>query len=188
MKQFTSFILILLLPFLLFAQFDEAEYEKEITRIKNQALQDALVLKKQLESQSFFNEAEKNAIISFKADTFRIEQTLIRRLDFDFSTMGMVQAFSDAEAEYDKLLNTWYQALMKVLSSEDKTALRQSQRNWIQFRDSERLLFQILAKDEYSGGGSIQRLIVASQYMELTKKRVLELFNYYVALLQTSDL
>ena len=30
----------------------------------------------------------------------------------------------------------------------------------------------------YSGGGTMQRIIVASGYFEITKKRVIELFGY----------
>ena len=124
------------------------------------------------------NDFDKQVSIDFQIDTFLIERLLSKRISIDYSTAGMTKAAYDAEIEYDKLLNKYYQILLKKLNDSDKDILKLSQRNWIQYRDSERKLNSEIAKDEYSGGGTMQRIIVASGYTEITKKRVIELYNY----------
>jgi hypothetical protein len=42
--------------------------------------------------------------------------------------------------------------------------LKQSQRNWIKYRESERRLNAEIVKDEYSGGGTIQQIFIADGY------------------------
>lgn len=114
----------------------------------------------------------------FKTDTLKIEERMRLKLEIDYSTSGMVGAAYDAEAEYDELLNKYYKLLMSRLGETEKNALRQSQRNWIEYRDSERELNQLLTSDHYSGGGTIQRVIAASKYLDITKTRVIDLYQY----------
>ena len=130
------------------------------------------------ETKKYFNDFDKQLTINFKIDTFRIEKLLEKRFKIDFSITGMFRAIIDAELEYDTLLNKYFQLLINKLDVSDKDILIQSQRNWIQFRDSERKLNDEISKDDYSGGGSSQRVIIASRYIEITKKRVLELYGY----------
>ena len=47
------------------------------------------------------------------------------------------------------------------------------------FRDNEIKLIETLTKDEYSGGGTVQRLVYSSQVFELTRKRMLEIYAHY---------
>ena len=88
-------------------------------------------------------------------------------------------AINDANEEYDKLLNKYYQILLSRLKDADKPILRQTQRNWIQFRDSEENLNVVLSKEEYTGGGSADKVIYLSDRMELTKRRVIDIHNYF---------
>lgn len=99
-------------------------------------------------------------------------------MELDFSTAGTVQAISALNSDYDKLLNKYFKMLNTRLSTGDQAILKQSQRNWIAFRDSEIKLISTLRADEYSGGGTIQRIFQASYVMELTKKRVLDIVTY----------
>jgi uncharacterized protein YecT (DUF1311 family) len=66
-----------------------------------------------------------------------IDAELEKRLDADFSTSGMVEAFVQTSKEWDKLLNENYNALMKKLSKEEQDKLKASQREWIKYRDLE---------------------------------------------------
>jgi uncharacterized protein YecT (DUF1311 family) len=90
----------------------------------------------------------------------------------------MVTSTLDANREYDKLLNKYYQLLLRSLNEEDKEILKKSQRNWIDFRDSELELNGVLMNDYYSGGGTIQRVFAAARVLELTRDRVIELYDY----------
>jgi len=153
-----------------------AELEKIITETNLEAekLKDSLV---KHQSDGYFNPA---LAIEFGIDTFRIERIQERKMDLDYSTAGMLRASYEGLAEYDKLLNKYYKTLLAKLNSEDKEKLKKTQRNWIEYRDSEIELIGIMSDDEYSGGGTIQRLVVASRIQYFTKQRVITLFDYLV--------
>ena len=134
-------------------------------------------LKKWLAKPEKDNYEDKD-FLEFKTDTTKIEQFMKQRLAIDYSTAGMVEAAYDAEKEYDLLLNKYYQQVLKTLEVKDKPLLVEVQKNWLKYRDSERKMNVLLTDDKYSGGGTMQRIILASAYLELTKKRVLELRDY----------
>lgn len=116
--------------------------------------------------------------IEFKSDTFAIEKRREMKMDINWSTAGMNNATYEAEKEYDHLLNKYYQKLMRRLDKEDKLILRDAQRDWITFRDSEHEVIRMLTKTKYSGGGTIQTTISAAHYLEFTRSRVVELYRY----------
>ena len=166
------FIAIFLsLPFLLSSQ-ERPDFDK-IVQSAVDSFQQAWEAK-----VDYLTEYEKELSLEFALDTFRIEKLLWEKIDYDPSTGGMVRTLHEAEEQYDKLLNKYYQRLLKKLKEEDQEVLRETQRNWIQFRDSERKLNYLLAKMDYSGGGSIQSIFVADEYLSYTKKRVEEIYGY----------
>jgi uncharacterized protein YecT (DUF1311 family) len=151
---------------------------QEMKAMRQQIEKEAQKLRQELEKEGYNSDFEKQVSIEYQLDAFKIDQLLKRRIDIDYSTAGMVNATYEAESEYDKLLNTYFLKLQNKLSNEDKAILKQSQKNWLQFRDSERKLNSLLAKDEYSGGGTIQSNITSAYYLDLTKSRVKGLVDY----------
>jgi hypothetical protein len=129
--------------------------DQEMKVMRQQIEKEAQKLRLELEKKEYDSDFAKQVSIEYQLDAFRIDQLLERRIDIDYSTSGMVTATYEAEAEYDDLLNKYYQKLLTKLSNEDRAILKQSQKNWLQFRDSERELNSLLTKDEYSGGGTI---------------------------------
>lgn len=117
--------------------------------------------------------------IEFSVDTFRIQQLVSKQMDIDYSTVGMRNAVNEKTASYDKLMNKYYNKLLKALKPEDKQTLIAAQRAWIAYRNAESKLIGIMTKDEYSGGGTIQSMIATGSYSGLVIKRALEIFNYY---------
>ena len=175
--------LIIILIVILDSGFSHAQKpvsESELIKFKQEIDNDAIKLRQKLTVLDYLSDFERQLSIDFKIDTFRIERMLQKRMEIDYSTAGIVKATYDAEAEYDKLLNKYYQWLLKKLNDSDKEYLKQSQRNWLQFRDSERKLNAEVSKDEYSGGGTMQRVIVAGEYLDLTQRRVIELYGYLI--------
>ena len=81
---------------------------------------------------------------------------------------------------YDKLLNKYYKKLLAILKTDDKEILITAQRSWLLFRDNESKLIAVLKKTEYSGGGTIQRILPNGEYLDFLKERVIVLFNYYI--------
>lgn len=159
-----------------FAQLSTAELEEYKAKLEKAATH--MRGRMEAETKDYLSETNKKLTIDFAIDTFKVEQLLRFKLDHDYSTQGMTQATYDAEVGYDQLLNRYYQQLMQKMNAADKKLLRRSQRNWLAFRDSERAMNAALAKEEYSGGGTIQQLFIASRHLNLTKHRVLELYAY----------
>jgi uncharacterized protein YecT (DUF1311 family) len=120
--------------------------------------------------------------IQFGVDTFKIEYFFRRSMDFDYSTYGMNKATSDATAKYDALMNKYYKLLSAKLKPADRATLLAAQRSWLAYRDNETKLYSMLAKEEYSGGDTIQSTIGVSRYFDMVKARVLALFQYYAEL------
>lgn len=117
--------------------------------------------------------------IEFKIDTFRIERIASERIEIDYSTSGMNISVDELTNAYDKLMNKYYNKLMKLLKSEDKKVLITAQKAWLAFRDAELNLIGTMTEEEYSGGGTIQSNIRVGSYSALVSERTIEIFNYY---------
>jgi uncharacterized protein YecT (DUF1311 family) len=152
--------------------------DREMKAMRQEIEKEALKLRRELEKQEYESDLARQVSIEYQLDAFRIDELQKRRINIDYSTAGMVTATYDAESEYDDLLNKYYQKLLAKLSAGDKAVLKQAQKNWLQFRDSEHELNSLLTKDAYSGGGTIQRTIGADCDLELTKARVKALVDY----------
>ena len=116
--------------------------------------------------------------IEFSLDTFRIERYSKKYMSYDYSTAGMRTATYVSAKKYDSLLNKYYKRLLAVLKGNDKQSLIQAQKAWITFRDSEIKLIDTISKDEYSGGGTIQQLTDASDYLNLIMTRTVTIYQY----------
>ena len=126
------------------------------------------------------SDKESAASIEFVLDTFRIEKYQERYMDYDYSTAGMRTATYDAAYKYDSLLNKYYKKLLTVLKKSDKPILVNAQKSWITFRDNEIKLIETMSKDEYSGGGTVQQLIDASEYLDIIKQRTITIYEHYM--------
>ena len=117
--------------------------------------------------------------VEFAIDTFRIERIVDKRMDIDYSTQGMNQTVNEMRESYDKLMNKYYNKLLKALKPADQKTLIAAQRAWIAYRDAEVKLIGTMTKEEYSGGGTIQTNIFTGSYADIVVRRALEIFNYY---------
>ncbi|MGL4534849.1 MAG: lysozyme inhibitor LprI family protein, partial [Fusobacteriaceae bacterium] len=91
------------------------------------------------------------------------------KLDNDYSTFGMLSAAEDYYNELDKVLNKSYKELRAVLGDEEKIALRDSQREWIKFRDKE---IEFSATLYSKKDGTMYRLFTPGMKIELIKNRI----------------
>ncbi len=122
--------------------------------------------------------------IEFSVDTFRIEQLVSKRMQIDYSTVGMNTTVEEMAISYDKLLNKYYNKLLKLLNTEDKKTLINAQRSWLTYRDAETKLIGTMTKEEYSGGGTIQSTNAVGAHADLIVKRTIEIFKYYDGILK----
>lgn len=172
---------LLLLIALMLANITSAQIfsDKQIDSCKAEVSVVADSLKLYLEQGgNFYSDYEKELTVQFDVDTFKIEQLSILLMEINYSTSAMMEATLMLEKNYDLLLNKYYKTLYNKLNNDDKLKLKESQRNWIQFRDSERKMNMALSKDEYSGGGTIQPFFLASKLTSITRTRVIELYGY----------
>jgi len=89
------------------------------------------------------------------------------------------EALRKTEEEWDKELNIVYQKIMKVTDAVTKNKLRNAQRAWIKFRDSE------VEKSYYTNnpnGGSMGILFSLNTAVKLTEERAVQLAEMYDAL------
>ena len=88
----------------------------------------------------------------------------------------MIACMNTAAEEWDAELNKNYKLLMAELSEGEKDLLRNSQRQWIAFRDAE----MKFVSTTYGGKmGTIWREMAAGEHYEIIKKRAIELRTYY---------
>jgi len=185
MKKYLSLCILLLTTF--FARAQKSDGPVTVTpaiaaKINAEIEKEIPALMVRLEKDNNEHTDKFDEAIKFGVDTFKIEHFLRKSLDYDYSTYGMNMATSDAATKYDALMNKYYKLLSAKLKPADRAILLTAQRSWLTYRDNEIKLYSMLAKDEYSGGGTIQSTIGISRYFEIIKARVLTLFEYYAGL------
>jgi len=95
------------------------------------------------------------------------------------TTQGMTECIIKAADSWDKELNKNYKTLLGLLTEEQKVKLRESQKQWIKYRDTE-LDF---SKSFYNQMQGTMWIPVAAQTrLNLTKQRAIELSNYITTL------
>lgn len=117
----------------------------------------------------------KNALISRMSD-FR--NSVFANVD-EGNDFEQKEALRKTEEEWDKELNIVYQKIMKVADPVTKNKLRDAQRAWIKFRDSE------VEKSYYTNNpnaGSIGILFSLNTAAKLTEERAVQLAEMYDAL------
>jgi uncharacterized protein YecT (DUF1311 family) len=122
--------------------------------------------------------------IEFALDTFRIEQILSKRMNIDYTTAGMNITVSEMESSYDKLMNKYYNKLLKMLSSDDRKILIAAQKAWLVYRDAEVKLIGTMTDPAYSGGGTMQSNIATGRYADLVVQRTIQIFQYYISVIE----
>ena len=175
MKHFLLSMILCFLGNIALGQNSPKEISPEILKkIKAEVETQIPTLKLKLSKQ------ELNADeIEFKIDTFRIETIASKRIEIDYSTTGMNISVDEMTIAYDKLMNKYYNKLMKLLKPEDKKVLITAQKAWLVFRDAELNLIGTMTDDDYSVGGTIQSNIRVGSYSSLVVERTIEIFNYY---------
>jgi uncharacterized protein YecT (DUF1311 family) len=109
-----------------------------------------------------------------KGEKHPIDVWLESCIEKNSTTAGMLNCSSQALDKWDKELNRIYKELMKKLSSEEKELLRQSQLQWIKFRDAEFKWIDNL----FLGYGTMIPVIKINVKINIVSNRVRELEKY----------
>jgi len=177
MKNFLLFLTLIFFFTLVQAQEENSSHfsAPQLQKIKTETERKVLVLKQKLSNEGFISAGS----IEFITDTFRLEETARLKMDIAQSSAAMNEVIYTQADEYDKLLNKYYNRLMKLLGPEDQNSLLQAQRAWLSFRDSEQKLITTLSAPQYSGGGSMVSNTLTYQYADLVIQRALDIGEYY---------
>jgi len=93
----------------------------------------------------------------------------------DSTTAGMTECALKAMEMWDREMNKIYKELLKKLPEKQRVLLKQSQIQWIKFRDAE----SNFATEFYGGfDGTIWRNISAGEKLNIVKERALGLQNH----------
>ena len=126
-------------------------------------------------SVSAFSGQYKDALVNRMSDLRRsVFATVNEGNDFE-----QKEALRKMEKEWDKELNIVYQKIMKTVNPVTRNKLRNAQRAWIKYRDSE------IEKSYYTNnpnGGSIGVLFSLNTTAKLTEERTVQLAEMYDAL------
>jgi uncharacterized protein YecT (DUF1311 family) len=105
----------------------------------------------------------------------QIDIWLEKALAKDHSTAGTREKINQAREMWDREMNRAYKKLMSSLNPEQQTVLRESQKNWLKFRDSEsRVIGTVVASRE----GTMWQLTATDKGMELVRQRAMQLLVY----------
>ena len=115
--------------------------------------------------------------ISYAQETPKhpIDKALDACLEKDSTTAGMANCVGKAYEKWDKELNRLYAELMKKLSADARTKLKEAQLQWLKFRDSE---FKLQDGIYSTLEGTMYRPMRVDSRMQLIKNRALELKSY----------
>lgn len=91
------------------------------------------------------------------------------------TTEEILSVNAEAYKKWDKALNVVYRSLINKIPEKDKKLLRESQRNWISYRDSE---FKFMPVHILRAGGSLSRVIYFERKVAFIRNRVIELEAY----------
>lgn len=104
-----------------------------------------------------------------------IDARLEECMNEDPSTAGMVQCLQEAFNRWDEELNSVYKKLLNKLDPETKSLLKETELNWIKFKDSElKFIDKIYSMKE----GTMYVPLNLENKVQIIRKRTLELKGY----------
>jgi uncharacterized protein YecT (DUF1311 family) len=97
----------------------------------------------------------------------------------EYSNQALMHCYQQAYDKWDHELNQIYHQLRLQLDTAGQSKLRQTQRRWLAYRDSE---FDLVKHLYGHLDGSMWSLIIAITKMDMVKQRALELDDYLTTL------
>jgi len=105
-----------------------------------------------------------------------IEVKMNNCIDKNPSTAGVTGCLDTAYTEWDAELNKFYKLLTGIINTTQKTALRNAERAWLEYRDKEFALLELLYQTKE---GSMFQPMLMYDKVTVVKKRALELEDHY---------
>jgi hypothetical protein len=157
---------------------------KFIAEVREEADEYAATLKQKYDSVAGELPRLSEEALKFSKDSFSIERMYNKRTNIDYSTAGINEALAVKTEVYQRLTTRYFDKLIRRLAPEDRKTLIAAQDAWTHFCRKESELMNTLAKEPYSGSGTIRSNIIQQHKAESMKSRAVMLFTYYNTLMQ----
>lgn len=113
--------------------------------------------------------------------SYPIDIRLQKCIEADGSTVSMVECTQKAQKEWDNELNKYYKLLLAKLSVTEQVTLRESQRQWLVYKEKETKFF---TKVYGSQEGSMWDVAIEDRKLNIIRTRAIEFIDYYETLTQ----
>ena len=121
---------------------------------------------------------DKDLWVTFRVDTFMIQKTLDANLKEASERYDASFAWSDAVSAYNEMIGRYYNLLMEKMIEIDRPYLEASQKDWLEYKQSEQILNQIIGRKEYNKSGLVNETYEYRRMVNINKDRAVELLNY----------
>ena len=105
-----------------------------------------------------------------------VDRALTHCLNSAETHIAITTCYQQATQAWDNELNTAYRQLITQATPEFKDALKQSQRHWIDYRDS---YVDALVAYYESRDGAVWQIVLAQSVLNVTKEKALDLQRLY---------
>ena len=119
-----------------------------------------------------------------KDTQYKIDTILANCLKENVTTVGMSDCLVSAQNLWDKELNKYYQLLLTKLDAKGQNKLKETQKQWIVFRDHE---IKFISETYGNREGTMWIIIVADKINQLVRQRAVDLIGYYETLSENSN-
>lgn len=117
-------------------------------------------------------------MVDWEVETYIIDSFMARAMEVDYTTYGSVSLVTEAAVAYDSLSEKYADYIRKRLETgEDSLLFEDSNRAWKNYVDAEKKVIWLMAEDRYSGGGTIQNIIISSRILALSRFRADNIFD-----------
>jgi len=171
MKTLFTFIMSFSICSVGFSQLSDAQ----LKRLEYQVDSSASVLHEKLIAKS-----ESLLSTQFTVDTFKVETLLEKKMRADTSQAERISAINEAEIEYTFLMDKYYSLLLNIHDEEGKKSIILAQKKWLKYRDDEIKMTEKLYDEQKKGDLKSKEIAKATENLELTKERVVELYKHIV--------
>ena len=171
-------IYMLLAVISIFFQNSLNAQETENTADKD-LVQEVAVFRAKVAKEKISSDMDKNLWVNFRVDTFTIQKTLEAHLANATARYDASFAWSDAVSAYNEMIGRYYNLLMEKMIEIDRPYLEASQKDWLEYKQSEQILNQIIGRKEYNKSGVVNNeTYTYTRMLNINKERAVELFHY----------
>ncbi len=175
MNRLYGFLMVLALSGIVMQEYIFAQSDNQVDP---DVLKAAEIFRARIEKEKTGQDIDRALWVSFRVDTFTIQKTLEARLKNATERYDASFVWSDAISAYNEMAGKYFDLLMQKMIEVDQKYLQQSQQSWLEYKQAEQILNEIIGRKEYNKSGLVNETYEYSRILNINKNRAAELFNY----------